>query len=76
MLIRSDIGTAGIRFGIATKQSAVIQSAVCATRREQLIMRTSFHNFAAFEHENLIGVPNCRQPMRDHEAGAAEQQTV
>src|ERR1041385_2711873 len=52
----------------------IVELFVPAVGDEQLLMRAVFDNLAAFEHQNLIGAPNRRQPVRDHERRPAAPQ--
>jgi len=36
---------------------------------EQLVMRSALMDSSLLQHQNLIGMPNCAQPMGDDEAG-------
>src|SRR6476660_5258621 len=45
----------------------VIQRAVAAPEREQLLMGTAFDDLAVLQHEDLIGASDRRQPVRDDE---------
>src|SRR5882672_6453843 len=47
------------------------QARVGAIQQQQFVVRTAFENSALIHHQDLIGADNRRQPMRDHERGAA-----
>src|SRR6266404_7633473 len=49
---------------------------VAATRGVQRLMRAALDNPSRFDHEYLLGAPNRRKPMRDHERGAAAHQVA
>src|SRR6185312_16684877 len=52
----------------------VVQLAVAAVEREQLLVRAALDDLAGFEHEDLIRAANRRQAMRDDKGGAARTQ--
>src|SRR2546430_9480709 len=52
----------------------IVELFVPAVGDEQLLMRAVFDNLAAFEYQNLIGAPNRRQTVRDHERRPAAPQ--
>ena len=48
---------------------------VATVQSEQVLVRSAFANGALVKHDDLIGVPDCRQAMGDDERGppAAEK---
>ena len=52
----------------------VVELPVAAAAREQLVVRAALDDLAAFEHQNLIGAANRRQPVRDDERRPAVAQ--
>src|SRR5947208_11449738 len=52
----------------------IVELFVPAVGDEQLLMRAVFDNLAAFEYQNLIGAPNRRQTVCDHERRPAAPQ--
>src|ERR1043165_9295802 len=52
----------------------VIELTVAPGLDEELLVRSAFDDLAGFSHENLIGAPDRRQPVRDHERRAASTQ--
>src|SRR6185437_1195519 len=53
---------------------AGIEIPVAAVRGVKFVMRTALDNSSFFDHENLIGASNGRQPMRNDESSAAAHQ--
>jgi hypothetical protein len=49
-----------------------VQTVLC----EQLIVRAALDDAALIEHEDDIGIPDRRHPMRDHERRFAGEQSV
>jgi len=45
--------------------------AVVAAAREQLLVPTDLEDSPVVEHDDLVGVPDRREPVRDHEDGPA-----
>ena len=54
----------------------LVQAVVNAALREKFLMSALFAQAAFVEHQNAVGVLNGAQAMRDHQRGAAGQQTV
>src|SRR6185436_14471142 len=52
----------------------VVQLAVAAVEREQLLVRAALDDLAGFEHENLVGAADGREAMGDDERGAPRPQ--
>ena len=48
----------------------VVELPVAAVQREQLVVRAALDDLAVLEHQNLIGAPDRRQPVRDDERRA------
>ena len=44
--------------------------------REKLVVRASLHNAVVLYHDHLVRVPNCAQPVRDHEGCTVLQKCV
>src|SRR5882672_1927599 len=49
---------------------------VAATLRVQRLMRPALNNPPAFDHQNLLGAPNRRKPVRNHKRGAPAHQVA
>src|SRR5262249_58233055 len=52
----------------------VVELAISAGSGKQLFVRSALDDLTGFEHENLIGALNRRQPVRDDERRAAATQ--
>src|SRR6266545_4047208 len=52
----------------------VVQLAIPAVHREQLVVRPAFDDFAVLEDENLVGAADGREPVRDDERRASMAQ--
>src|SRR5512144_1210092 len=53
-----------------------MEAMIMASAREQRTMGPVLHHAAAVEHEDLIGMRDRRQPMRDDEHRSASEQSV
>ena len=54
----------------------VVQLVVHALTRDELIMVAVLDDSAVLQHKEKIGMANCRQPMGNHEGGAAVHQSL
>jgi hypothetical protein len=54
----------------------LLQTRVQTVPCEQLIVRAALDDAALVEHEDHIGIPDRRHPMRDHECRFAGEQAV
>src|SRR6202007_1131569 len=71
-LIRPD----QLRLITVNKKTTSTQLRVNAARSEQFFMVAAFDDFSPLKHQNLVGIPNRRKTMRNHEAGATQQQPI
>src|SRR3954447_9655197 len=57
------------------RELQIVKLAVDAATGEQLVMRSALDDDAAIEHHDLVRTTDRREPMGDHERGAALHQT-
>ena len=55
---------------LAVLELQLIEFVVVSAAAEQLLVRAALGDLAVLEHDDLIGVLNGGEPMRDHEHGA------
>src|SRR5208283_1920297 len=63
-------------FFLLKEQSALAEPGVFPVQREQLLVVTALDHLTAMEHQNLISMPHCREPVRNYETCPTEQQAI
>ena len=64
------------RFFLGEEQPALAELRVNAVQFKQLFVIAAFNNLPSVQNEDLVGVPNRRQTVRDDETCPAQQETV